>query len=219
MKGQTLERKRVASELHDNLGSTLTAIQWYMESLLASNEAGSHLDKNYDDLYNMISRAYGEVRLLAHHMMPDVLEKEGLEVALHELAVPINKSQRLHLNVDTKQVSPYLTTQQKFELYSIALELCTNILKHAQASEAEILLNRTEKGIIMSVSDNGIGMPTDKQKGSMGLKNIQSRLKAIGGRYSIRSIEGEGTMVLIHIPYLDSQPESVGNVDHKPISN
>ncbi|AUD06124.1 tetratricopeptide repeat-containing sensor histidine kinase [Spirosoma pollinicola] len=219
LKGQTLERKRIASELHDNLGGTLTAIQWYMESLLLDKDMNSQLDQNYDDLYNMISRAYGEVRLLAHHMMPEVLEKEGLEVALQELATPINKSKRLHLNVDTQQVSPYLTTQQKFELYSIALELCTNILKHAQASEAYLLLNRTEQEIIMSVSDNGVGMTSDAKKGSMGLKNIQSRLEAIGGRYNIRSIENEGTIIIIYIPYSNSPSESVEAVDHKPVNS
>jgi signal transduction histidine kinase len=219
LKGQALERKRVASELHDNLGSTLTAIQWYMESLLMDNETESNPNKNYGDLYNMISRAYSEVRLLAHHMMPEVLEKEGLEIALHELAIPINKSKRLRLNVDTEQVSHDLTTQQKFELYSIALELCTNILKHAQASEAEILLNRTEKGIVMSVSDNGIGMTADLQKMNMGLKNIKSRLEAIGGHYSIRSIKGEGTMVLINLPFPGPQSESVEAMDREPVGN
>ncbi|WP_345263663.1 tetratricopeptide repeat-containing sensor histidine kinase [Nibrella viscosa] len=214
LKGQTLERKRVASELHDNLGGTLAAIQWYINSLLITEGANSQ--NNFNDLYHMVARAYGEVRLLAHHMMPEVLEKEGLENALHELAIPINKSKRLQLTVETEPVSAHLTTRQKFELYSIALELCTNILKHARATEAYLRLNRNADEVIMEVNDNGIGIDEDIIKQGMGLKNIQNRLDAVGGRYSLRSLMGEGTMVLISIPYLNSQSGPVEVVDHEP---
>jgi len=219
LRGQTLERKRVASELHDSLGGTLAAIQWYMESLLLSNKANKLQPEGYDDLYHMVSRAYGEVRLLAHHMMPEVLEKEGLEVALQEIAIPINKSGRLHLTVDTKEVSPYLNSQQKFELYSIALELFTNILKHAKASKAYLVLDRENQEIIMSVTDNGIGMPVNRQNQNMGLKNIQSRLETIGGYCTVQSEQGQGTIVLIKIPYLDLQTELVETNDHEPLNN
>ena len=218
-KGQSQERKRVAAELHDNLGGTLTAIQWYIESLLLPDDANSQLQQGYNDLYNMITRAYGEVRLLAHHMMPEVLEREGLEYALQELAVPINKSKRLHLFVHTKAVSSYLNTQQKLELYSIALELCTNILKHAQASEAHLHLNLADQEVIMSVADNGIGMPSINQKRNMGFKNIQNRLETIGGNCTVTSIPGKGTKVLIKVPCSNFPPESLEAWDHKPVNN
>lgn len=200
LKGQTLERKRVAAELHDNLGGTLTAIQWYMDSLMVGLKGSAEQNAGYDDLYGMITRAYGEVRLLAHHMMPEVLENDGLEVALHELAVPINKSNRLKVTVETESVSPFLNIQQKFEIYSIALELCTNILKHAKASDALIKLNKTDSHVCLSVKDNGVGLPKTSNRGKMGLKNIQNRLDSIGGQLAIYSETNLGTVVSVMVP-------------------
>ena len=219
LKGQTLERKRVASELHNNLGGTLSAIQWYMEALQLSDAALNLKHEGYDNLYRMVSRAYAEVRLLAHHMMPDALEKQGLEEALQELASQINKANRLSLTVDTKEVSLYLDSQQKFELYSIALELCTNIMKHAYATEARLSLDRTEHEIVLCVSDNGIGMPENQQKKSMGLKNIQDRLETIGGYCILHSEKDKGTTVLIRIPYQHVQQEVLEIGDHKQVNS
>jgi signal transduction histidine kinase len=207
LKGQTLERQRVATELHDNLGGTLTAIQWYMDSLLLSDDQSFKHTPGYVDIYEMITRAYGEVRLLAHHMMPEVLEREGLERALHELAAPINKSNRLKLIVMTKPVGSFLNLKEKFELYSIALELSTNILKHAFASEAQISLEKINDDVVMTVEDNGIGISSKIQTNRMGLNNIKTRLQSIGGDFSIISKEGAGTVVTIKIPSRDFQVE------------
>jgi len=112
-----------------------------------------------------------------------------------------------------------LNSQQKFELYSIALELFTNILKHAKASKAYLVLDRENQEIIMSVTDNGIGMPVNRQNQNMGLKNIQSRLETIGGYCTVQSEQGQGTIVLIKIPYLDLQTELVETNDHEPLNN
>ncbi len=209
-KGQTIERKRVASELHDNLGGTLMAIRWRVESLQVEglNEVERQI---YNDLYSMINRAYGEVRLLSHHLMPAILEKEGLETALHELAVPINKSKRLRLSVETEEVRRYLDSRQQLELYSVVLELVTNILKHAQATEANVWLGRDAHGILVKVSDNGIGMPADTMKSGVGLQNIQTRLDVIGAQWSLSSVPGKGTTVLILLPLSSLQAVPVSD--------
>ncbi|MCY7352896.1 MAG: tetratricopeptide repeat protein [Cytophagaceae bacterium] len=198
-KGQTLERKRVASELHDNLGGTLMAIRWRVESLQV--EGLNEIERQiYNDLYGMINRAYGEVRLLSHHLMPAILEKEGLETALHELAVPINKSKRLRLSVETEEgINAYLDTRQQLELYSVALELVTNIMKHAQATEAQLWLGREDQQLLLKVTDNGIGMLVDREAPGVGLRNIQTRLDVISGRWEVISAPGEGTTVLIRL--------------------
>ncbi|WP_353719920.1 tetratricopeptide repeat protein [Dyadobacter sp. 676] len=160
--GQTLERQRVAAELHDNLGGTLTAIQWYLDAMAIRSEPGRG-GNNYVELNGMVSRAYSEVRLLAHHMMPEVLQKEGLENALQQLSVPINQSDRLKLSLKIDEVSQNLSTKQRFELYSIALELCTNVLKHSHATHALLELYRFENEVILRVSDNGIGITSENR--------------------------------------------------------
>lgn len=199
LRGQTLERKRVASELHDNLGGTLTAIRWRMESL-KTDELNEVERQIYQELHQMITRAYSEVRLLSHHMMPEILEKEGLETALRELAVPINKSKRLTLTVDAEQVSHLLDPRHQLELYSVVLELLTNILKHARATQAEVRLGQDESGLFVRVTDNGVGMAADQVAAGMGMKNIQTRLNVIGGTWKMDSLPGAGTTFTIQLP-------------------
>jgi|GEM_PF-5424793 len=200
LKGQTIERQRVASELHDNLGGTLTAIQWYLDAMLFNDDDKAGLSENYGELQTMISRAYTEVRLLSHHMMPEVLQKDGLEVALEQLAIPINKSKRLNLVLEMAPVGVLLNSQQQFELYNIALELCTNILKHSHASEALLKLESTVHEVILTISDNGIGIGTEMQAKSMGHRNILARLKSIGGSLNIQSAPNKGTVISVTIP-------------------
>ena len=213
IKGQTIERQRVASELHDNLGGTLTAIQWYLDAMLLDNDHQIPLSENYTELQSMIGRAYSEVRLLAHHMIPESLEKDGLEEALAQLAVPINKSKQLSLRLEINPVGKHLNGQQQFELYNIALELCTNILKHSHASEALMKLERSDTIVTLTISDNGIGMDPNIETKNMGHRNILARLNSIGGKIQIKSAPAEGTEISIMIPCTNHQAESVAARD------
>lgn len=201
LKGQRLERKRVASELHDNLGGTLAAIKWKVESVLL-NEANldSRERKIYEDVYRMIKQAYGEVRLLSHNFMPAILEKEGLEQAFVSLAEHVNKAGRMKLLVQTDAVSDALDSRQRLELYSIGMELVTNVLKHAQASECRVTIGREADEIVLTIADNGIGLPLEQTEKGMGLQNINTRVEAIGGQWNIQSQPDQGTSVTVRVP-------------------
>jgi signal transduction histidine kinase len=213
LRGQTQERKRVAADLHDNLGGLISAIKM---SLTALNP--SHLSDReqqvYDNLLNMTKEAYAEVRYLSHNMQPDELEKQGLVQALRRLVQKLNDTQSVAFSIKTEKLVPLGKTAE-FHLYSICLELCNNILKHAGATEAYIEFrclgqssDRDDEPcheLAMIVRDNGRGMetvPTSETiaESGMGLRNIQARTEAMHGQLEVYSELGEGTTFFFTLP-------------------
>jgi signal transduction histidine kinase len=195
LKGQTIERKRVAAELHDNLGSLFSAIQMSLDVVDAS-----HLTKKeqfiFRNVQNQLEDAYREVRLLSHNLQPAELEKEGLEKALLRLAEKINMTCKIKISLDLEALIP-LSKEIEFNLYSICLELTNNILKHSEGSKAHIsFIQITNNQLLMVVKDNGIGLDSNDKKG-FGLQNIEHRLEQIGGKMSVKFDDGTIYEILV----------------------
>ncbi len=197
LKGQTLERKRMAADLHDSLGGLLAAIKMSLSALNPTHMADRE-QQIYHNLLNMTKEAFAEVRYLSHNLQPDELEKQGLSDALTRLVSKLNLTQKTLFRLDTA-VLPRLGKIAEFNLYSICIELCSNIIRHSEATEADILFRRFNNELNMIVKDNGQGMnPADAT--GMGLRNIQARMDLIKGRYEVHSGAGEGTTFIFIVP-------------------
>jgi signal transduction histidine kinase len=198
IQGQTLERKRVAAELHDHLGGTLASLNWYLygidKKVLSPEE-----QKIYQSVHQMVGSAYKEVRSLSHNLMPAELEEHGLSMALNRLVDKLNDSKLIRFNFTQSVEDKRLNPQVEFELYSIVLELTNNILKHSGADEASITLSETPKNIRLVITDNGSGMPSQIKHG-MGLGNVKSRVQSLSGKIEIQNPENKGTIIDIEIP-------------------
>lgn len=184
MRGQTLERKRVAADLHDNLGSLLSAIGLSTETMDESKLSDKE-KKIFENIKNQIKEAYQDVRLFSHNLQPAELEQEGLHNALEVLAQKINSLNKVHLQLDLESLTPK-SQNIEFNLYSICLEAINNILKHSDATEAEVVFERNHGGLLMRISDNGTGLKNN-DSGGTGFKNIRSRVEQLGGNLNIYS--------------------------------
>jgi signal transduction histidine kinase len=198
IQGQTLERKRVAAELHDHLGGTLASLNWYLHGI-DKKVLSEEEQKIYQSVHQMVGSAYREVRSLSHNLMPAELEEHGLIMALNRLVDKLNDGKLIKFNFSHSGLEKRFSNQVEFELYSILLELTTNILKHSGASEANIKLLEKAKSIQLQISDNGHGMPAQTRDG-MGLGNIKSRVQSLSGKIDIQNPEGKGTHIEIEIP-------------------
>ncbi|GAB3029837.1 tetratricopeptide repeat-containing sensor histidine kinase [Spirosoma pulveris] len=197
LRGQTLERKRMAADLHDSLGGLLAAIKTSMSALSPSHMTDRE-QQIYYNLLNMTKEAFAEIRYLSHNLQPDELEKQGLSEALMRLVNKLNVTQKIIFRLDNAEL-PRLDKTAEFNLYSICIELCSNILRHSEATEADILFRRFNNELNMIVKDNGCGMNPANATG-MGLHNIQARMDLIRGRYEIHSEAGEGTTFIFILP-------------------
>lgn len=196
--GQTLERKRVASELHDNLGSMLSAMRYRLQILDKEKLSGKE-QKIYDSILEMMGTAYAEVRLISHNLLPAELEKKGLKGAIEKLIGDINLGQKLVIDLQMDENILPKNKRFELELYSICLELINNIIKHSEATQASISFHEANNQLIFTVSDNGKGIHPEKSNG-FGLKNIEKRVNSNSGTLEIYSKEFESTSIICKFP-------------------
>jgi signal transduction histidine kinase len=197
LKGQTLERKRVAQELHDNLSAKISGIRWRLESI----EPDFKVEKQrqiYESSVNALAEVYTDVRLIAHNLLPAELETKGLSVALQSLINELNGLHKTAFSLNIPSTLGRFQNKIEYEIFSIILELSNNILKHSQAKNALISLETGKNTLKLIVSDNGIGIAEDSLKKGMGMSNLQSRVTSLNGKMTIEN--REGVWVEIEVP-------------------
>lgn len=197
-KGQSLERSRVASELHDNLGSIISSIKYRMQAIDTSNL----LEKEraiYDSIYLMINDAYSEVRLISHNLLPAELENSGLFGAIKRLIGEINQSEKIQIDLEVKHPNIKFSKKDELEVYSICMELINNTIKHSEAKNACLTFDIINNKSVIKFKDNGIGINLKNMGNGVGMKNIQKRLKDINATMNIESNEKKGTSIQIEL--------------------
>lgn len=189
-----LEQRRIAVELHDDVGSTLTAIKFSIPQLSISAEEKEMLNTN---LANVIQK----VRRISNDLLPSLLEELGLHSAARSLVKTLDDTTPLHFHI---KYSPDAITHPKdveLAFYRILQELLSNILKYAEATEVNVEIATTVNSIRMIVADNGNGfVPSDHVRGkrpSLGLKNIESRVQQIRAAIQHEKTNPKGTKVTI----------------------
>ena len=197
--GQSIERKRVASELHDNVSSLLSAVNMSMQAI--SGKTLTETDqKIYQNVREMIKSAYSEVRNISHNIMPAGLEKDGLLITVNQLLEKINLNKQLSFSLESQGMEQRLPVQIELNVYSIVLELINNIIKHSEATKATILMVNQDDYFSLQVKDNGIGLGNNNGNLGNGMGNIKSRIKALNGSFSYNSEDKRGTNFDIKIP-------------------
>jgi signal transduction histidine kinase len=198
LQGQTIERKRVAADLHDSLGSTMSSLIYTVNAIDTNNL--DHDEKNvYLHLKQMLDTAYNEIRLLSHNLLPEEFEKQGLAEALRHFVRKINQTKTIQFDLSIDPQLGRLSPKIEFELYSICLELINNILKHSKATQASITLAPEKKLVKLVISDNGHGF-FDNDSDGKGMKNVKARIESLHGTWHTKSTEGNGVCNEISVP-------------------
>lgn len=193
------ERKRIAQDLHDELGAALSIARMNLLQLERGNAAGNDaLVLALQNIRSLTESSLKSMRRISHELMPFHLQKYGLVHALEEVAIRAGDSIKIVLH--TPEHLPELPWPVTLGLYRIFMELINNTIKHARASQIEIKLTGTEDALILcSYTDNGQGFVKDTDTGGLGLKNIQGRVNAINGRLRLDNTENGGFLAAIQI--------------------
>lgn len=195
------ERSRLSRELHDNVGPTLAGIRLQIESArgaLPEDFADAALDR----AVHGIDEALLVVRRVVHGLRPPELDALGLSGALRELAVFLSGPS---LKVETA-LSPELTVLSKpveVAAYRIVAEALTNVVRHAQATRAEVTVELDGPHLVVEVRDDGVGVSGDANRKGMGLRFMAQRAREISGDFSYRSDE-TGTAVRAVLPVISA---------------
>jgi two-component system CheB/CheR fusion protein len=194
------ERQRLGRELHDTLGQQLTAVGVLAATLREQQASASPRADVLDKLETSIDEAKRQIRALARGLFPVDVDKQGLRIALDELAKETTSIFGISCQF---QGEPGIALEDNFtatQLFLIAREAVQNAARHADATRVVIELNDGE-GLQLSVEDNGRGMPDEVDANSgMGLKIMRHRSDLVGGTLAIESSDGHGTRVDLHMP-------------------
>lgn len=200
---QEAERRRIARELHDTLGQSLTLLQLGLDGL--GRGLPEELNGQLAALKDLAKGVGSQVNRLAWEIRPTALDDLGLETAIRHLTeiwaerskLPIG----LHLRLDDRRLDPAVETT----LYRVLQEALNNIVRHAEASRVGVLLEATEKEVRMIVEDDGRGFdpdsdPNGKPGKRLGLLGIRERLSLVRGVLEVELVPGRGCTLFVRVP-------------------
>lgn len=208
LEGREAEREQIARELHDQLGSTIVTLGWQYDALLENTAEGSGNYAALLALNNSLKRLYHDVRQLAHQLGSGVLERVGLIPILDELCQTIEADGRMEVGFSHFGMENRLGFTCEVNTLRILQELISNVLKYAKATQLTLQINRIDDALNIIVEDNGIGFDQKEAllRSGAGLKNIEARLRNLGGTIQFENRPRGGTTVIINIPII--KPES-----------
>lgn len=195
LQAKEIEQRRLAIELHDDIGSSLTALKFSFVDLPLSPEQKNMLNKHTQDTIN-------KVRAISNRLLPTILEELGLLPAVKSLyhnlqnQIPTKQFQVITVN-DPK--STQQTREVELTVYRIIQELTNNIIKYADADTLKVIVEQDEAGLVVTLHDNGKGFipkKTDIKETSLGLKSIENRINTIKATITYQ-LTNPGTTVQI----------------------
>jgi PAS domain S-box-containing protein len=199
---------RIAREIHDELGSALTSLKW---SLLrfdkvysgASNSVGhSNQREEIEQMVRLVDATINTVRRIASELRPGVLDDLGLVSAIEWHAQQFQEHTGIICRFDSAIDNIDLHREQATTIFRIFQEAMTNILRHAQATKVNVLIEEEEGEFVLEIRDNGRGITESEKSGtrSLGLLGMRERAHSIGGRIEIIGITGKGSVLLMRLP-------------------
>ncbi|MCF0052974.1 sensor histidine kinase [Dyadobacter sp. LJ53] len=201
LKGQEEERTRVARDLHDGLGGLLSGIKLTLNSVKGNVILPEESAMTFTRALTQLDGAINEMRRVAHSMMPETLVRFGLIEALNDFCEGISASGQLKVVMQDFGFGERLDSSIEIVLYRVVQELLNNVLKYAEATEAQVQLTRIGNNVSLTVEDNGKGFDTNSLETSKGagFRNVQARVDYLNGKLDIQSTPEEGTSVLVEI--------------------
>lgn len=201
---QESERRRIAAELHDSLGQHLVLIKNYALLLLRKETTEQSAEDRREALAEIrdeVSQAIDETRTISYNLRPFQLDRLGLSTAIEALIDSEAKGTGIFFSKGIEDIDEYFREDLRINFYRIVQEILNNMVKHADARHAEVVIERRDKNLVLSISDDGKGFSPDagyvNGKGGFGLAGIRERAALLNGKVMIQSQPGHGTTTVI----------------------
>lgn len=193
------ERRRVAAELHDEIGQRLTALLLQLDRL--SRAASPELADDFANTLAATKETLEGVRGLARRLRPEVLDELGLVPAVRSLCDRIEKGTGLVVRRALAPDLPHLSPDAELVIYRVAQEALTNVVRHADAAEAHLELAAVDGEVQLLVRDEGAGVgPHTAEDSAGGIRGMRERALLIGARLEVVPGDTRGTDVRLHLP-------------------
>jgi PAS domain S-box-containing protein len=205
---QESERRHIAREIHDEASQALTSLMVGLRLLEREADQPQAIAARVSELKRMTDNVLENLHRLAMDLRPASLDYLGLVAALRQHIQSFN---RQHGHLTTAQFEAIAFDQERLPslvettLYRIAQEALTNVARHAQATQVDVLLKRRGERLVMIIEDNGVGFDVETmvQKQRLGLVGMRERAEMMDGSLAIESVPGAGTTIYVEVPYAD----------------
>lgn len=217
---QESERKRIAKDLHDEIGAMLAAIRLGIILIGSDESTGEFGADKAQETKGLIEDTIKNVRRISHDLMPATLEKFGLTTALKELCQRLEKASGVRMDYHDESAGIRLNTQSELALYRIVQELINNALKHANPKKITITLQKAEAHLYLTVTDDGNGFDLAYTQGQpngargLGMSSVESRTSLLQATIHYQTAPGRGTQVSIETPLQENLPEPLVGQPH-----
>lgn len=207
IQAQEEERRRLALELHDEMGQSLATLLLGLKALEEDLDEGEAL-RQVRVLREITAQSVREVGRLARGLRPTALDDLGFPAAIEAHVAEVERTHllRVDLHMDGFNDRARMPTRIENHLYRMVQEALTNVIKHARASSVSVVLRRNYESVLAIVEDDGAGFDSPEMPRHTGphdelkLTSIRERAALLGGSISIESVAGHGTTLYIHVP-------------------
>lgn len=192
------ERERIASDLHDDMGATLSSIKLRLQCIKIPDAATAAILGFSED---QLDKAVSRLRQIAFNMMPGILQRKGLNAGLTELIDLITDSTSIAINYQYKV--DQVPGGKAIHIYRIVQEMLHNVVKHSKATLVTFTVITVKNQIELHLTDNGIGFDKKifiKNAAGLGIRNIKARAELLKAKIYLVSLPGKGVDFLIKIP-------------------
>jgi two-component system, NarL family, sensor kinase len=187
------ERTRIAAELHDGVGQSLTGLKFRVE-------AATRDEPRLQDLLVLADEAAREVRDIAHRIMPRALADLGLVPAIGDMLQRSLKVPGMHYEYEHFGMEQRLPASVEVGVYRICQELVNNLIKHARATNVDVQLLQNKGHLVLIVEDDGVGIEPERMSAGLGMRSLQDRARALKGTLDIERGAERGTVATLRIP-------------------
>lgn len=201
IQAQEEERKRIAQDIHDELGATLSITRMHlMQAERLHGAESEHLRNDLQTIRSLTESSLENMRRISHELMPAQLEKFGLIKTLETVAEQLNSTGNIEIVLQTPPDLSDFDSEIQLALYRIFMELINNTLKHAQATQIIIELSLEEQFLKGSYTDNGVGIKPENIGSGLGHKSMEGRMSSVGGVINIGNDDQGHFQAALSIP-------------------
>ncbi len=205
---QESERRRIAAELHDSLGQRMIIINNLALFLLKTKGKSLTEDdkqQTIEEISSEATQAIEETRAISYALRPFQLDRLGLSKAIQAMLTKVARASDIELSADIEDIDDAFPEDSRINVYRIVQEGVNNIVKHAHATHGTVTARRTRSSVVLTISDNGQGLPSEPRQprpggGGFGLTGLRERAMLMNGTLQIKSESGGGTLLVFHFP-------------------
>ncbi len=203
---QEEERKRISRELHDEIGSTLTAVNVTIAVLKKHATSDAGLRKKIADAEALLAESMETVHAFARELRPAMLDHLGVHAALHSHVASFTARTHIAVELGTHAELARIDGQRAEVLFRVVQEALSNVFKHAHASKVKIEFSATAEVLNVQIADDGKAFSVEEKLGQrtgrLGLLGMRERVRLVHGTFAVDSVVGRGTVIAIGIPFV-----------------